>query len=81
MTEPTAKPKAPRKPRVKAGPTDIADPVLRQEAKRAFVWLGMAAMLALCVMLAESLLVIFAGMVFAALGMRAPDPYEHNEDE
>jgi len=67
MTEPTAKPKAPRKPRVKAGPTDIADPVLRQEAKRAFVWLGMAAMLALCVMLAESLLVIFAGMVFAAL--------------
>jgi predicted PurR-regulated permease PerM len=67
MTEPAAKPKTPRKPRVKAGPTDIADPVLRQEAKRAFVWLGMAAMLALCVMLAESLLVIFAGMVFAAL--------------
>jgi putative permease len=67
MTLPPAKPRAPRKPRVKAGPTDIADPVLRQEAKRAFVWLGMAAMLALCVLLAESLLVIFGGMVFAAL--------------
>lgn len=67
MTDtPPAKPRTPRKPRAKAGPTDIADPLLRQEAKRAFVWLGMAAMLALCVLLAESLLVIFAGMVFAA---------------
>ncbi len=67
MTTPPAKAKAPRKPRPKAGPTDIADPLLRQEAKRAFVWLGMAALLALCVVLAESLLIIFAGMVFAAL--------------
>ena len=67
MTDQPAKPKAPRKPRPRAGPTDIADPLLRQEAKRAFVWLGMAALLALCVLLAESLLVIFAGMVFAAL--------------
>ena len=67
MTEVPAKTRAPRKPRPKAGPTDIADPLLRQEAKRAFVWLGMASLLALAVFLSESLLIIFGGMVFAAL--------------
>jgi predicted PurR-regulated permease PerM len=40
---------------------------MRSEAKRAFVWLGMASLLALCVLLSESLLIIFGGMVFAAL--------------
>jgi len=49
------------------GPTDISDPMLRSEAKRAAVWLGMAAALALMVYLAEPLLVIFGGMVFAAM--------------
>lgn len=61
------KKRAPRKPRNLAGPTDIADPVMRSEAKRAFVWLGMASLLALIVLLSESLLIIFGGMVFAAL--------------
>lgn len=51
----------------KAGPTDIADPVMRQEARRAFVWLGMASLIALAVLLAHSLLVIFGGIVFAAM--------------
>ncbi len=55
-----------RTPR-RAGPTDISDPLLRQEAKRAFVWLGIASLLALCVLLAQPLMIIFAGMVFAAL--------------
>jgi len=64
--EPVRK-RTPRKPREKAGPTDIADPVMRSEAKRAFVWLGMASLLALAVLLSESLLIIFGGMVFAAL--------------
>ena len=64
--EPVKK-RAPRKPRNRAGPTDIADPVMRSEAKRAFVWLGMASLLALGVLLSESLLIIFGGMVFAAL--------------
>ncbi|MDE8652918.1 AI-2E family transporter [Novosphingobium album (ex Liu et al. 2023)] len=54
-------------PRHRAGPTDIADPVIRQEVRRAFVWLGMAALLALAVFLSQSLLVIFGGIVFAAL--------------
>ncbi|MCK9543375.1 MAG: AI-2E family transporter [Novosphingobium sp.] len=51
----------------KAGPTDISDPLLRHEAKRAFVWLGIAALFALVVLLAQPLLVIFGGMVFAAM--------------
>ncbi|MEZ5742956.1 MAG: AI-2E family transporter [Sphingomonadaceae bacterium] len=49
------------------GPTDIADPLMRLEARKAFVWLGMAALLALAVFLSHSLLVIFGGIVFAAL--------------
>ena len=49
-----------------AGPSDIHDPVMRKEAKKAIVWLGIAAMMALVVVLAQPLLVIFAGMVFAA---------------
>lgn len=71
MVSDPAQPKPARKPARRpaqaAGPTDIADPVLRQEAKRAFVWLGMAGLLALAVFMAESLLIIFGGMVFAAL--------------
>lgn len=51
----------------KAGPSDIADPVMRLEARRAFVWLGMAGLFALVVLLSQSLLVIFGGIVFAAL--------------
>lgn len=57
----------PRTPPPVAGPTDISDPLLRYEAKRAFVWLGMASLLALAVVLAQALMIIFGGMVFAAL--------------
>lgn len=49
------------------GPTDIHDPVLLKEAKRAAVWIGLAAGLALVVYLAQPLLIIFGGMVFAAM--------------
>ncbi len=70
-----AKPTASRKPRAPAplpeiehaGPIDIADPLLRTEAKRAAVWIGLAAALALMVYLAEPILIIFGGMVFAAM--------------
>jgi len=51
----------------RAGPTDISDPILRQEAQRAAIWIGMAAMVVLAVVLANPLLVIFGGMVFAAM--------------
>ena len=70
-----AEPSIPRKPRkVKAsampqrvGPAEINDPALRGEVRRAAVWIGMAAALALTVYLAEPLLIIFGGMVFAAM--------------
>lgn len=40
---------------------------MRQEAKRAAVWIGMAVLTGLAIYLAEPLLVIFGGMVFAAM--------------
>jgi predicted PurR-regulated permease PerM len=49
------------------GPTDIADRTVRQEAKKAFVWIGIAALVVLAVFLAQPLLVIFGGVVFASL--------------
>lgn len=51
----------------KAGPTDIADPLIRQEARKAFIWLGIASLIALTVLLANPLLIVFGGIVFAAL--------------
>ena len=50
-----------------AGPADVRDWLVRQEAKRAFVWLGIAGAIVLAVYLAQPLIVIFAGIVFAAL--------------
>ncbi|MFM2300936.1 MAG: hypothetical protein RLZZ84_672 [Pseudomonadota bacterium] len=49
------------------GPTDISDPLLRAEAKKAAVWIGMATLAGLTIVLAQPLLVIFGGMVFAAM--------------
>ena len=49
------------------GPTDIRDGLVRSEAKRAAVWIGVAASVMLAVYLAQPLLVIFGGIVFAAM--------------
>ena len=66
----------PKKPRTRrpyngiarqTGITEIADPLLRFEAKKAGIWLGMAALMALVVLLAQPLLVVFGGLVFAAM--------------
>ncbi|MES2491702.1 MAG: AI-2E family transporter [Pseudomonadota bacterium] len=51
----------------RAGPTDYADDALRDEVKRAAVWIGMAALVVAAVFMAQPLLVIFAGLVFAAM--------------
>lgn len=51
----------------RAGPADIADPLMRLEARKAVVWIGIAAMVALAIFLAQPLLVIFGGMVFGAM--------------
>jgi predicted PurR-regulated permease PerM len=50
-----------------SSPTRIADPRLRGEAKRAFVWVAVVGGTALTVYMAQSLLVIFGGLVFAAM--------------
>lgn len=49
------------------GPTELTDPFVRQELKRAAVWLGLAVALALAWTLAQPLLLILAGLVFAAM--------------
>lgn len=51
----------------RAGPSDINDPRTRQEVRRAATWLGVALLFGLGIFLSSSLLVIFGGVVFAAL--------------
>ena len=48
-------------------PNEMRDPLVRRELKRAGVWLGLASAIALVVLLVQPLLIIFAGLVFAAL--------------
>lgn len=48
------------------GPTDISDPLIKTEARKAAVWIGIAALVVLTVFMAHPLLVIFGGMVLAA---------------
>lgn len=48
-------------------PNELRDPFVRKELKRAAIWLGLACGIALAVALVQPLLVIFAGIVFAAL--------------
>jgi len=50
-----------------ASPTRITDPLLRYEAKRAAIWVGVIGCALLAVYIAQPLLVIFGGMVFAAM--------------
>lgn len=51
----------------KRGPTEMRDPLIRQELKRASVWLGLALAIALVVFLAQPLLLILGGVVFASM--------------
>jgi predicted PurR-regulated permease PerM len=50
-----------------ASPADIQDPRLRREAQKAAIWIGLALLAALVVFFAQPLLVIFGGIVFAAM--------------
>jgi putative permease len=52
---------------VGASPTRIQSPKLRYEANRAMVWVGVVGLAVLAVYLAQSLLVIFGALVFAAM--------------
>lgn len=48
-------------------PNELRDPAIRRELKKASVWLGLAAAMALVVLLVQPLLIIFGGLVFAAM--------------
>jgi len=50
-----------------AGPVELRDPVIRHELKRASVWIGLALAVAGVIFLAQPLLLIFAGIVLAAM--------------
>ncbi len=53
--------------KLSTSPTNIANPELRFEAKRAFVWAFVIGTIILAVYIAQSLLVIFGAMVLAAM--------------
>lgn len=49
------------------GPTEMRDPLIREELKRAGVWLGLALAIALIAFLSQPLLLIIGGLVFASM--------------
>lgn len=51
----------------KPGPAELRDPLVRQELKKAGVWLGLAVAILAIAYLAQPLLLIFAGIVFASI--------------
>jgi len=52
---------------VGSSPTHIANPELRNEAKRAFVWVAVVGLAVLAAYVSQALLVIFGALVFAAM--------------
>jgi predicted PurR-regulated permease PerM len=70
------KPRRPRKApaaresdafREEVGPTELYDPLVRSEVKRAAVWIGMAALVVALIWLAQPILLIIGGIVLAAM--------------
>lgn len=49
------------------GPTEMRDPLVRQELKRAAVWMGLGLAILGVIFLAQPLLLILAGIVFASI--------------
>jgi len=49
------------------GPAEMRDPLIRHELKRASVWFGLALAIAAIIVLAQPLLLIFAGIVLASM--------------
>ena len=48
-------------------PNELRDPLVRQELRRAGIWFGCAVAVALVVLLIQPILIIFAGLVLAAM--------------
>ena len=53
--------------REEVGPTELYDPVIRNELKKAVVWIGMATLVVALVWLAQPILLIIGGLVLAAM--------------
>ena len=49
------------------GPSELRDPFIRQELKRASVWFGLGLAILAIIFLAQPLLLILGGVVFAAI--------------
>lgn len=49
------------------GPTEFRDPIVRRELQRATVWFGLALLIVGVIVLAEPLLLIIGGMIFAVI--------------
>jgi predicted PurR-regulated permease PerM len=49
------------------GPNELRDPFVRQELKRATIWIGLAVLVALVWLLAQPILLIVGGVVFASM--------------
>jgi predicted PurR-regulated permease PerM len=49
------------------GPTEFRDPMMRDELRRAMVWMGLALVIAGIIVLAEPLLLIIGGLVFSVI--------------
>jgi predicted PurR-regulated permease PerM len=49
------------------GPTEVRDPLVRQELKKASVWFGLGLAILALIFLAQPLLLIFAGIVLASM--------------
>ena len=75
---PDAAPTKPSRPRKKpflqedifreeVGPTELYDPVIRSEIKRATVWIGLATLVVALIWLAQPILLIIGGIVLAAM--------------
>lgn len=65
-TEPGLAPRLPEADK-RASPTHIENPELRREAKRAAVWVGVVGLVVLAAYISQALLVIFGGLVLAAM--------------
>ena len=53
--------------REEVGPTELYDPLIRSEIKRAAVWIGMASLVVAFIWLAQPILLIIGGIVLAAM--------------
>lgn len=49
------------------GPSELRDPLVRQEVRRAGVWLGMALAIAVVILLIQPILVIIGAIIFAVI--------------